>query len=105
MKTQTQIMFNQFFNGTNEMNHFDGSDVVAELDEVRLTGQLKSIFTLMKDGKFRTLAEIEGSTGIGQASASAQLRNLRKERFGNFTVNKRRKGDPGDGLFEYQLTA
>jgi len=84
---------------------FDGSDIVQELDQVRLSGQLKKIYDLMKDRKFRTLPEIEAATGIGQASASAQLRNLRKERFGSFTVNKQRRGEPGAGLFEYQLTA
>jgi len=82
---------------------FDGSAYVAELDEVRLTGQMAKLYKLMTDNKWRTLNEIERSTNIPQASASAQLRNFRKERFGSHTVNRRRRGNPYDGLFEYQL--
>ena len=82
---------------------FDGSDIVPEVDQPRLSGQLLKLFNLMKDGKFRTLSEIQRLTGIGQASASAQLRNLRKDRFGGHTVLKQRRGDDNDGLFEYQL--
>lgn len=82
---------------------FDGSDFVKELDQDRLTGQIKKIYDLMKDGVFRTLSEIENLTSIPQASASAQLRNLRKERFGNHTVTKKRRGDRKKGLFEYKL--
>lgn len=83
---------------------FDGSDYKPELDQKRLTGQLQKLFSLMKDGTFRTLSEIERFTGIPQASASAQLRNLRKPRFGAFTVTKRRRGEGSAGLYEYQVT-
>ena len=82
---------------------FNGSDYVPELDDQRLQGQIKRIYELMKDGKFRTLSEIETLTGDPQASISAQLRHLRKERFGGFVVNRRRRGERKEGLFEYQL--
>ena len=94
MENQTEINFNQRFNG---------SDYVPELDQKRLTGQIKRVYELMRDGKFRTLGEIEQRTNDPQASISAQLRHLRKKRFGGFTVNKRRRGDRENGLFEYQL--
>jgi len=94
MENQTEINFNQRFNG---------SDYVPELDQKRLTGQIKRVYELMRDGKFRTLGEIEKITNDPQASISAQLRHLRKKRFGGFTVNKRRRGDRENGLFEYQL--
>ena len=84
---------------------FNGSDYVAELDDQRLQGQIRRVYDLMKDGKFRTLSEIEAITGDPQASISAQLRHLRKQRFGGFTVNRQRRGDRKDGLFEYQLLA
>lgn len=83
---------------------FDGSDFQPDHDQKRLTGQLQKLYRLMKDGTFRTLSEIERFTGIPQASASAQLRNLRKPRFGAFTVNKRRRGEASSGLYEYQVT-
>lgn len=82
---------------------FDGSDIDSQKDNARLTGQIKVIFDLMKDGKFRTLREIEDLTNFPQSSISAQLRNLRKERFGSFDVEKISRGDRENGLFEYRI--
>lgn len=89
------------FNG--ETLRFNGSDYSPKHDCVRLTKQIKRVFDLMKDGEWRTLGEIESITGDGQASVSAQLRNLRKDRFGAHTVNKQIRGDRKDGLYEYKL--
>lgn len=83
--------------------HFNGSDYSPKHDQVRLTKQIKRVFDLMKDGEWRTLGEIESITGDPQASISAQLRNCKKERFGGHELNKRRRGDPGNGCWEYQL--
>lgn len=82
---------------------FAGSDYDHTKDSARLTGQIKRIVCVMKDEAWRTLAEIEELTQAPQASISAQLRHLRKERFGNNEVNKRNRGDRATGLFEYQL--
>jgi Fic family protein len=82
---------------------FNGSDYEPEFDNERLTGQIKRIYDLMKDKNWRTLGEISDITGDPQASISAQLRHLRKKRFGLHTVNKRNRGDRENGLFEYQL--
>jgi hypothetical protein len=82
---------------------FNGSDYVPSLDKSRLTGQILDIFNLMRDGRWRTLSEIEHLTGHVQASISAQLRHMRKERFGGHIVNKRSRGERENGLFEYQL--
>lgn len=83
---------------------FNGSDYIPALDQKRLTGQIEKIYNLMRDGRWRTLSEIEKIINAPQASISAQLRHLRKERFGNHIVNKRRRGIRELGLFEYQLT-
>lgn len=85
--------------------HFNGSDYTPELDHARLGKQITDIYNLMEDGKWRTLREIEQATGHPQASCSAQLRNLRKSRFGGHLVNKRRRPstDLDRGIFEYQL--
>jgi len=82
---------------------FDGSSYVPAFDQKRLTGQIRKIYNCMKDGKFRTLSQIQEETRAPQASISAQLRHLRKPRFGGHTVEKRRVGDSSNGLFEYQL--
>ena len=77
----------------------DGSDV-DDQDNARLTGQIERIYIFMLGGKWWTLDEIAYDTGDPHASVSAQLRNLRKDRFGNHTINKRRRTQ---GLWEYQL--
>jgi len=82
---------------------FDGSDYRPEFDDERLTGQCLRVFSVMRDARFRTLAEISAITGDPEASISAQLRHFRKRRFGAHTVNKRCRGERKNGLFEYQL--
>lgn len=82
---------------------FNGYTYVKEFDQERLTGQMKSIFELMKDGKFRTLDEIHKVTNAPHASISAQLRHLRKPRFGSNILNKQIRGIRENGLYEYQL--
>ena len=86
-----------------ETARFNGSDYVPTLDNKRLTGQILRVFDCMKDGAWRTLSEIEEITGDPQASISAQMRHLRKERFGSHTVEKRNRGERTHGLFEYKL--
>lgn len=84
---------------------FNGSDYVPEADDQRLRRQLVRVRTSMVDGHWRTLGEIAEATGDPQASISAQLRHLRKERFGGWVVEKRARGDRSGGLFEYRLLA
>ena len=85
--------------------HFDGETYEPEHDQVRLGKQLMAVFALMQDEKWRTLGEIERITGYPQASISARLRDLRKKRFGEYEVPRRRRGEPSEGLFEYRLNA
>ena len=82
---------------------FDGAEYVPSLDNKRLTGQILRVFELMRDGRWRTLQEIADATGDPHASISAQLRHLRKIRFGAHVVNRRARGERERGLFEYQL--
>jgi hypothetical protein len=82
---------------------FDGPVYSAQHDQKRLTGQILRVYTLMQDARWRTLAEIEKTTGDPPASVSAQLRHLRKERFGSHAVDKRPRGDRVRGLWEYRL--
>ncbi len=85
---------------TPEPIRFDGPAYQPERDDTRLTGQVLRIFNCMKDAKWRTLAEIESVTHDPQASISAQLRHLRKKRFGQHEVNR---AHLGNGLYQYQL--
>jgi hypothetical protein len=80
--------------------HRDGSTYEHARDARRLAGQHARIFSLMKDGCWRTLQEIAAHTNDGEASISARLRDFRKERFGSHTVEREHLGD---GLFRYRL--
>jgi hypothetical protein len=82
---------------------FDGATYSPEHDDLRLGAQIKRIFNLMKDGHYRTLDEISVLTNDPHASISAQLRHLRKPRFGSHEVHKRPRGDRNRGLYEYKL--
>jgi hypothetical protein len=57
----------------------------------------------MSDHQWRTLDEIADVTGDPHASISAQLRHLRKPRFGGYLVEKRSRGRRDQGLFEYRV--
>lgn len=80
--------------------HFNGPDYVHERDAPRLTKQIERVKELMKDGRWRSLPQIAKATNDPEASISAQLRHLRKKRFGGHTIEKRYQGN---GLFEYRL--
>lgn len=80
--------------------HFNGADYTPERDWGRLTTQIGRVYASMKDGRWRTLREIADATGDPEASISAQLRHLRKERFGAHTVNRKHIKA---GLYKYQL--
>lgn len=68
----------------------------------RLSRQLSDIRDLMLDGQWRSLAEIATATGHPEASISAQLRHLRKPRFGAYTVSRRHVEH---GLYQYRVEA
>jgi hypothetical protein len=85
--------------------HFAGPEYNPVFDAERLSGQMKRVYNVMKDGHWRTLREIEDMTKDPSSSISAQLRHLRKDQFGAHTVNKRRRGEGKKGLYEYQLEA
>ena len=57
----------------------------------------------MHDGRWRTLDEIASTTGDPPASISAQLRHLRKRRFGAHVVERQARGDRSHGLWEYRV--
>ncbi len=82
---------------------FDGPAYDHKVDGSRLAKQHERIKNTMLDGQWRTLQEIAEVTGDPPASVSAQLRHLRKPRFGSWIVEKRHRGDRSRGLFEYRL--
>jgi hypothetical protein len=83
---------------------FNGPAYDRARDDVRLSRQHDRIRELMLDGKWRTLSEIEAATGDPAASVSAQLRHLRKPRFGEYVVERRHRGHESSGLYEYRVS-
>lgn len=73
-------------------------------DKPRLVKQIEGVRTLMlRNGAYRTLAEIEELTGYPPASISARLRDLDNPKFGGYLKNKRRRGGYAHGEWEYQI--
>lgn len=81
---------------------FNGSDYSSARDDARLSGQLCRVWEVMQDGQWRTLQQIASAAQAPPASVSAQLRHLRKDRFGNHEVQKNYLGN---GLYEYRVVA
>jgi len=82
----------------------DGLTYSQQDDKDRLKSQFSRVKKLMRDGEWRTLTDIQQAVGGSEAGISARLRDLRKSRNGTNLVDKRRRGAPGDGLYEYRLT-
>ena len=83
----------------NQQLEFAGDDYESTRDQARLTHQHARVRDLMSDGAWRTLSLISKITQDPPASVSAQLRHMRKPRFGAWTVEKRYLGK---GLYEYR---
>lgn len=75
------------------------------LDGTRLRVLRNRILDLMLDGRWRTLAEIQARCGGAETGVSAKLRDLRKFEYGAYTVDRRRRGEPTSGLWEYRVRA
>ena len=80
---------------------FDGETIEASRDNARLTVQLNEVRRLMVPGDWWTLAELARATGYPEASISARLRDLRKPKFGGYTVERQYVER---GLFRYRVT-
>lgn len=59
---------------------------------------------LAQDSGWMTLRELSELTCYGEASISAQLRHLRKPRFGAYIVDKRRRGFGRHSTWEYRIS-
>jgi hypothetical protein len=80
---------------------FDGATYDHEQDGPRLHRQLNVVKSWMLERGWHTLSEISEGTGEPEASVSARLRDLRKEKWGAYTVERRRRTK---GQFEYRVT-
>lgn len=79
---------------------FDGETFDEARDGARLNRQAQAVFDVMGDGHWRTLATLATLTNEPEASVSARLRDLRKEKFGSYVVERRYVEN---GLWEYRV--
>ena len=79
---------------------FDGETFQNDRDGARLFRQLEAVKALMADGRWRSFDEIAQELDIPQASASARVRDLRKVKFGAWTVERRYDGG---GLYRFRV--
>lgn len=70
---------------------------------IRPGTQLFNIKEVMSDKEWHSLGEIAQITGYPESSISAQLRHLRKDRYGAHLVEKRYCPCVGAGFWEYTL--
>jgi hypothetical protein len=82
-----------------------GLPFCAPLDAKRVATLLGRVRAFMLGNGWKTLGEIAQALGRGsEAGISARLRDLRKEQPGcGLRVEKRRRGDPARGLWEYRV--
>ena len=78
---------------------FNGADYIPERDNERLGNQLLRVKKAIHSGDWKTLRQLAEETGDPEASISAQLRHLRKPRFGSLVIERRHVGN---GLYEYR---
>lgn len=79
---------------------FDGATYQRARDHARLSGQLARVADALADGAWHTLAQLHQQTSDPEASISARIRDLRKGRFGGWTVEAR---SDGGGTWLYRL--
>lgn len=79
---------------------FDGETIEPARDHDRLRAQLHRVLNAVSDHEWKTLLKLSMETGDPEASVSARLRDLRKDKFGGYTIERRYAGG---GLWEYRL--
>lgn len=78
---------------------FDGATYEPAHDCDRLSGQLLAVFQATADHRWHTLAHLARVADASEASVSARLRDLRKDRFGSHVIERKRVDG---GLYVYK---
>jgi hypothetical protein len=78
----------------------DGATFEPKRDTIRLNEQCQDVYNFMADNCWHTLREISERVRHPEASCSARLRDLRKPKFGGFTIEKRYIEN---GLWQYRM--
>ena len=98
-KEQTEAEAKEFADWCTEMQKMPGGLIDTDLKERQARRQF-ALFHLMKDGGWFTLEEVHKATGYPSATASAGIRDFRKEKFGS---NQVILNYLGHGVYQYKL--
>ena len=79
---------------------FFGDDYQRERDYTRLAEGMRLVYRHMRDEQWHTLEDISEATGVPEASASADLRSLRRPENGGYYIEK---VFVKKGLYKYRL--
>ena len=79
---------------------FDGETYDRKLDHKRLSGQLGKVHHALSGGSWWTLRQLANLTSAPEASVSARIRDLRKEKFGGYKIKTCRFAG---GLWKYRM--
>ena len=79
---------------------FDGDDYDSTRDKERLTKQRDKIRMYMEGRDYLTVQEVAEFFNYPENSVSAQMRNLRKKKFGGRIVDREYFGN---GLYKFKL--
>lgn len=79
---------------------FDGATYDPDKDHGRLRKQLNLLYKIMSDGQWHFLADLAKALKCKEQSASARIRDLRKEQYGGHEIDRERVEG---GLFRYRM--
>lgn len=79
---------------------FDGETIEPARDHDRLRAQLHRVLNVLGDHEWHTLAGIAAMTGDPESSVSARIRDLRKDKFGGYLVERQYVSK---GLWQYRI--
>ena len=88
------------FGGVPPSRAFDGETYVPARDFIRLNGQMRRVYDVMKDGEWHSLQQLIERCGGTAASMSARLRDFRKRKYGARVVDRRHVSE---GFFLYRF--
>jgi len=81
--------------------HAHGPEITEE-EQKKMSGARLQVFSVMRDGEWRTLEYLRDVVGSPTQSIAIYLRSFREKKYGGYVVNKRKRGKTR--IFEYQLS-
>lgn len=100
MNSQRELDFNK----PADFPEFDGEPEPASgVNRVRLSKQLRRVWDLMKDGQWRTYAQISNACVCSENSAGARLRDFRKVRIMGAGVCHVARRKSSAGVYVYRV--